>query len=150
MAQCITLHFSVMQPQGGIGYGYWVCHSLQAIDRKLILESDGTTMNVITQRGVLQARDGLDKCVRSRHKDPCAYNYLGLLYEQEGLLKSALMAFIRYMCIACIAWYLCVVLVYRCVVLVYRLFVCRCVILVYKCIVLVMCAMLVHTSRLQM
>ena len=81
-------------PQGAIGYGYWVCHSLQTIDRKLVLECDGTTLNVTAQRGVLQARDGLDKCVRSCHREPCAYNYLGLLYEQEGLLKSSMMAFL--------------------------------------------------------
>lgn len=81
-------------PQGAVGYGYWVCHNICTIERKLIVESDGAALNVTAQSRVLQARDSLDKCVRSCHKDLCVYNYLGLLYELEGLLKPSMMAFL--------------------------------------------------------
>ena len=84
-----------MQPQGSIGYGYWVCQSLGTIDPKLILVPGQGTLNSIALTGMLQARDCLQKFTLREKGDACALNCLGLLYEQEGLIKEAEKAFSR-------------------------------------------------------
>lgn len=78
-----------LQPEGCLGYGYWVCHTLATVDRSLLLESDGVGLNQTARQGLLQARDGLQKYVGRCPGDACAHNYLGLLFELEGLLQQA-------------------------------------------------------------
>ena len=78
-----------MQAEGSAGYGYWVCQSLTTIDPRLILIPGQGTLNSIVLTGLLQARDGLQKRALRENDDPCALNYLGLLYEREGLLNEA-------------------------------------------------------------
>jgi hypothetical protein len=46
-------------------------------------------------RGVVQARDNLQKLVCREMADACSLNFLGLLWEQEGLLTEAQGAFTR-------------------------------------------------------
>ena len=89
----MTLFF--IQPEGSIGYGFWVCQSLGTIDPKLILIPGQGTLNSIALTGMLQARDCLQKRALREKDDACALNYLGLLHEQEGLLKEAEKAFSR-------------------------------------------------------
>lgn len=82
-----------MQAEGSAGYGYWVCHSLSTIDPRLIIIPGQGTLNSIALTGLLQARDGLQKRALREACDPCALNYLGLLYEWEGLLNKAAQTF---------------------------------------------------------
>jgi len=72
-----------------------VCHTLGTLDPKLILNPGGVTLNSIALTGVLQARDCLQKYVGRQRGDACALNFLGLLFEQEGLLKPAEKTFAR-------------------------------------------------------
>lgn len=80
---------SSLQPEGCLGYGYWVCHTLATVDRRLLVESDGVGWNQAARQGLLQARDGLQRYVGRCPGDACALNYLGLLFELEGLLRRA-------------------------------------------------------------
>lgn len=83
------------QPEGALGYGYWVCNTLHTIDPSLILSPGGRSLNATATTAMLQARDTLEKCVRRVESDPCALNYLGLLLEQEGLTRRAERAYRR-------------------------------------------------------
>ena len=77
------------------GYGYWVCHTLTTIEPPAILEPGGEGLNLVAARGMLQARDCLQKYVEREPGDGWALNLLGLLYEQEGLLVQAEKAFYK-------------------------------------------------------
>ena len=77
------------------GYGYWVCHTLTTIEPRAILEPGGEGLNLVAARGMLQARDCLQKYVEREPGDGWALNLLGLLYEQEGLLVQAERAFCK-------------------------------------------------------
>ena len=63
------------------------------LDRGLILELGNEGLNLVAARGMLQARDCLQKLVERERGDGWALNLLGLLYEQEGLLAQAERAF---------------------------------------------------------
>lgn len=80
---------SSLQPEGCLGYGYWVCHTLATVGRGLLLESDGVSLNQTARQGLLKARDCLQKYVGRCPGNVCAHNYLGLLFELEGLLQQA-------------------------------------------------------------
>ena len=77
------------QSQGSIGYSYWVCQTLCSIDPKLILTPGEGSLKDVALRALLQARDCLQMYTEREKRDICAYNFLGLLYEQEGLLTQA-------------------------------------------------------------
>ena len=85
----------MLQPEGSIGYGYWVYQTLGTLDPKLILVPGQGTLNSIALTGLLQARDCLQKRALREKDDACGLNYLGLLYEREGLLGEAEKAFLR-------------------------------------------------------
>ena len=89
----------VVQSEGSAGYGYWVCHSLGTIDPKLITVPGQGTLNSVALTNLLQARDCLQKRALREKDDPCSLNYLGLLYEREGLLKEAEKTLSRLVCI---------------------------------------------------
>ena len=83
------------QSEGSRGYAYWVCHTLSTLDPGLILEPGAEGLNLVAARGMLQARDCLQKLVEREPDDGWALNLLGLLYEQEGLLALAEKAFYK-------------------------------------------------------
>lgn len=87
--------FGVLQSEGSRGYGYWVCQTLTTLAAELILEPGGEGLNLVAARGMLQARDCLQKYVEREPEDSWALNLLGLLYEQEGLLTQAERAFYK-------------------------------------------------------
>ncbi len=65
----------------------------------MVLSSDGASLNAVAMKEALQARDCLQKyLMREGKRDACAFNFLGLLYEQEGLLRLAEKAFLRLVC----------------------------------------------------
>ena len=77
------------QSEGSRGYGYWVCHSLASLNPDLILEPGGQDLNQLARRGLLQARDCLQRLTQREPEDLWALNHLALLLEQEGLLAPA-------------------------------------------------------------
>lgn len=91
-----TLPYDILQTEGSRGYGYWVCHTLTTLAQELILEPGAEGLNLVAVRGMLQARDCLQKYVEREPEDSWALNLLGLLYEQEGLLTQAERAFYRW------------------------------------------------------
>ncbi len=85
-----------MQSEASIAYGYWVCQTLVSLPPKLTRNPGGLSLNEPAYRAVLLARDNLQKLVVRDLADACGLNYLGLLYEQEGLLREASKAFKRF------------------------------------------------------
>lgn len=81
--------FSPPQPESSAGYGYWVCQTLSSIAPKQIQSPGGVALNEVALRGVLQARDNLQKSACREMVDACTLNLLGLLYEHEGILTEA-------------------------------------------------------------
>ena len=68
-----------------MGYGYWVCQTLKTVSLNHLTECGGVELREEAHRGVVRARDNLEKVDLRSSRDPCALNYLGLLCEQEGL-----------------------------------------------------------------
>ncbi len=66
-----------------------MCNTLNTIDSGLILTAGERSLNAMATTAVLQARDTLEKYVRRERSNGCALNYLGLLFELEGLTKPA-------------------------------------------------------------
>jgi superkiller protein 3 len=98
-ADCMDLYRHTTEldyhSEGSRGYAYWVCHTLSTLDPGLILEPGAEGLNLVAARGMLQARDCLQKLVEREPDDGWALNLLGLLYEQEGLLALAEKAFYK-------------------------------------------------------
>ena len=86
---CGTYPTLSSQSEGTRGYGYWVCHSLASLAPDLILEPGGEQLNLLALRGLLQARDCLQRLSGREPEDVWSLNHLGLLLEQEGLLQEA-------------------------------------------------------------
>lgn len=84
------------QPEASIGFGFWVCQTFQSVPLKLFVEQGGVELKETAHRGMLQARDCMEKLACREAPYPCALNYLGLLYEQEGLRNAAERMFTRY------------------------------------------------------
>lgn len=61
----------------------------------MIVNAGGVTLKEEARKGVLQARDSLQKRAARGSVDPCSLNLLGLLYEHEGLLAEAQKVFVR-------------------------------------------------------
>ncbi|XP_065910597.1 superkiller complex protein 3-like [Dysidea avara] len=80
-------------PEGSIGFAYWVCHTLTTLQPKLLLLDSGCGLNDAARKLLLQARDCMQKYTARNASNACAFNYLGLLYETEGLLSLAKEAF---------------------------------------------------------
>ena len=66
-----------------------MCQTFKSITLKLFVERGGVELKEAARRGLLQARDGLEKLAVRETPNPCTLNYLGLLYEQEGLWNTA-------------------------------------------------------------
>lgn len=84
------------QSDGSHGYGYWVCHTLSNLPPEAILEPGSQQLNDIAMRGLLQARDCLQRLVEREPDNVWALNHLALLLEQEGLLGPAQKALEKY------------------------------------------------------
>ena len=67
-----------------------MCHTLSTSkeEEDILSPFQESLPNPVRQK-TLQARDGLIRYVLRNPSDPCGLNLLGLLYEQEGLVKSA-------------------------------------------------------------
>ena len=61
----------------------------------MFVEHGGVELKEVAHQRMLQARDSLEKLACREASDPCILNYLGLLYEQEGLQKVAEKMFTR-------------------------------------------------------
>lgn len=97
MHPCLPcLFLSPAQPEASAGYGYWVCHTLSSLPPHKVMTPGGVGLMEAAHRGVVQARDGLQKLSCRETADACTLNLLGLLCEQEGVLTEALRAFTRY------------------------------------------------------
>lgn len=73
-----------------MGCAQWVCHSLSMSKLDDIISTTMmSSLNNSKHQQVLQARDGLVKYMIRNPLDSCAWNLLGLLYEQEGMIKQA-------------------------------------------------------------
>ena len=71
-----------MQSESALGYAYWVSHTLSE-------KSSGYQLTSAAHQRMVQARDGIEKYILRHPNDPCGLNLLGILYEQEGLIKLA-------------------------------------------------------------
>lgn len=78
--------------EGSMGFAYWVCHTLTTLQPKQILLNSGCGLNDAASKLLLLARDCMQKYT-ARHSNACAFNYLGLLYENEGLYHLSKQAF---------------------------------------------------------
>jgi superkiller protein 3 len=92
-ADCMDLYRHTTEleyhSEGSRGYGYWVCHSLASLSPDLLLEPGAQDLNQVARRGLLQARDCLQRLTEREPGDLWALNHLALLLEQEGLLGLA-------------------------------------------------------------
>ena len=79
-----------------MGYGYWVCQTLQTVPLHRLTEVGGVELHEEAHRGVARARDSLDKLRLRNPRSACALNYLGLLCEQEGRARHAQELLVRY------------------------------------------------------
>ena len=59
----------------------------------------------MTWRNVLRARDGMEKLCRREERDVFSLNLMGILWEQEGMMKQAEQSFSR--CALCVGLYVC-------------------------------------------
>lgn len=73
-----------------------MCQTLASISPKQILSPGGVALNEVALRGLLQARDNLQKSASREMVDVCTLNLLGLLYEHEGILTEAQRMFERW------------------------------------------------------
>jgi len=72
-----------------MGYGYWVCQTLQTVPIHRLTEAGGVELQEEAHRGVVKARDSLEKFHLRKPHNACILNYLGLLCEQEGRAELA-------------------------------------------------------------
>ena len=80
------------QVESGVGYGHWVCRTLQS---KKSQDSELYRYSIEQMAAVPAASDVL-AAYTSRVKDnPTAYNMHGLLLEKQGLLSQACQAYNR-------------------------------------------------------
>ena len=93
MTCCYSNH---PQSEAAASHAHWVCQTLSTIKQEVLLSPSGTSLNSIAHPSMLQARDNAVKYVLRHPDDPHLLNLLGLLYEQEGLVRPAEQAFARW------------------------------------------------------
>ncbi|EDV26404.1 uncharacterized protein TRIADDRAFT_54351 [Trichoplax adhaerens] len=84
----ILLILNYTQIEGCLGYASWVCQTIVTPDKKLPNYSQ-------YRNPIKQATDGLVLYTDRIRNNPCAYNLLGILYEQQSLYSSAIESYSR-------------------------------------------------------
>ena len=83
---CISLGNGL---ESSLGYGHYVCKTLQAITEKRSENTKHSQYIVEKMFGVTVAVDNLTRYTERVTSDPCALNMLGILLERQNLLKTS-------------------------------------------------------------